>query len=340
MLNSPYIKRLTPVSIVMLQVLLALVPAIGVMVYFYGIGVLVQIGLATVTAWIAEAAMLKARHYAIKPFLLDGSVTLTAWLLALSIPPLAPWWMVVLATAIAVVLAKHLYGGLGSNPFNPAMVGFAVLIISFPAQMSRFAAPWTLGQQGLLPMEEIQYIFTGVLPGGIGFDAIASATPLDAVKTTLSNHGDISAILHGVDFMQAFTTEWISLAYLLGGIALLLLRVIPWQIPVGMIAGVAVLAAGLHALNPAVYTPVEFHLLNGAVMLGAFFIATDPVTGPTTPRGRLIFAFFVGMLTYVIRVFGGFPDGIAFAVLLMNIAVPLIDQYTQPETFGARNRKT
>jgi electron transport complex protein RnfD len=153
------------------------------------------------------------------------------------------------------------------------------------------------------------------------------------------SHGDIDAVLPQLGWVAGIGIEWIALAYLAGGLFLLQQRLIPWQIPLGMLLGVGMLAGGLHLFDPTVYPGIGFHWLGGAVMLGAFFIATDPVTGPTTPLGRFIFAFFCGVLTYIIRVFGGFPDGVAFAVLLMNIAVPLIDQYTQPAVFGRQRKK-
>lgn len=341
MWNSPYVKNASPVSIVMLKVLLALLPAIGVYAWFFGVGILIQLVLASLTAWLAEYLMLKARHYPVRPFLLDGSVTVTAWLLALSFPPLAPWWMIVVATLFAVVIAKHLYGGLGNNMFNPAMVGFAVMVIAFPAQISRYAAPWVLSAHPLSILEELRYIFLGVMPAGLSFDAIASATPLDMIKTGLLARENLQLILQDPIFgvWAGVGGEWIALAYLLGGLFLLQQRLIPWQIPVGVLAGVGLLAGALFWYDPARYMVPWFHLLSGGTMLGAFFIATDPVTGPTTPLGRFIFALLIGVLTYVIRVFGGFPDGVAFAVLIMNIAVPFIDQYTQPKVFGHKARK-
>jgi electron transport complex protein RnfD len=341
MLNSPYVTHAPPVSLVMLKVLAALLPAITVYVYFYGIGIVVQLGLATLTAWLAEYVMLKARGYKVMPFLLDGSATVTAWLLALSFPPLAPWWLIIIACAFAIIIAKHLYGGIGNNLFNPAMVGYAMMIIAFPAYMSRYAAPGLISPHSLNMLEEVQYIFLGILPQNVSFDAIVCATPLNIIKTALLTKTDIRQVLDQPLFglLGGVGMEWVSLAYLVGGLLLLQQRLISWQIPAGFLLGIGSISGLLYLYDAAHYMSPWFHLLSGGTMLGAFFIATDPVTGPTTPVGRLIFAVLIGMLTYIIRVFGGFPDGVAFAVLIMNIAVPFIDQYTQPSVFGHHIKK-
>ena len=324
----------------MLKVAAALLPGIAAYTWFFGVGVLVQISLATVAALVTEAACLRLRNYPIKPFITDGSAMVTAWLMALSFPPLAPWWMITLAAVLAISLAKHMYGGLGQNTFNPAMVGFAIMIVSFPAQMSHWAAPLGLAPQALDTAAQLQWIFTGHLPTGINFDAVASATPLDTVKTQLMQHTDVASILHAKWFggVGGVGTEWICAAFLLGGLYLLAQKLIPWQIPLAFLAVLGGTAGVFYLVDPQHYTSPLFHWFSGAAMLGAFFIVTDPVTGPTTPVGRLIFAGLAGLLTYLIRVFGGYPDGVAFAVLIMNLAAPFIDQYTQPAVFGQKNR--
>lgn len=336
MLTSPFFTRPTRTGIIMLKVLAALVPAIAAYVAAFGIGILVQLALATVTALVAEAAVLRMRRLPLAPFLSDFSAVLTAWLLALSLPPLAPWWLVVLGTVVAIVVAKHLYGGLGNNLFNPAMVGFAVLIVSFPALMSQWPAPLQLGLPDLSAAEQVARIFG--LPTTAAWDAVASATPLDTLKTQLRLSGDLTSILQQPVFghLGGAASEWIVAGYLVGGLYLLVQRLIPWQIPVGFLGGLGV-AAGLAWLGGMHGAPDPlFHVATGGAMLGAFFILTDPVTGPTTPRGRLLFAAGAGVLTWLIRVFGAYPDGVAFAVLLMNIAAPFIDRYTQPPVFGRK----
>lgn len=336
MTRSPYIVEKSSVSIVMLKVLLALLPGIAAYVWVYGSGILATLAIASATALGSEAIVLRLRQRPVMPFLLDGSALVTAWLLALALPPLAPWWLVVVGTLFAIVVAKQLYGGLGYNPFNPAMIGYAVLLISFPLPMSQWPAPLELAQAHLGFADQLQYIFGRALPDGVTLDAISSATPLDYLKTQLKLEHDLTVITQAPIFgaLGARGGELVMLAYLLGGLYLLQQRIITWHIPAAFLGSLAAIAAALHLANPAEYAGPLFHLTSGAAMLCAFFIATDPVSGPTTPRAKLIFAAGIGVLTYVIRVFGGYPEGVAFAVLLMNICVPLLDAYTQPRVFG------
>ncbi len=334
--RSPYISNAPSVSVIMLKVLLALVPGIIAYVYVYGGGILVSITLATITALSAEAAMLKARKRAIKPFLLDGSAVVTAWLLALALPPLAPWWLVVVGTLFAIVIAKQLYGGLGYNPFNPAMIGYAVLLISFPMLMTKWPAPLSLAQSSLSFFDQLHYIFSYVLPDGIKIDAVTSATPLDYLKTQLTLNHSVQSISASPIFGAVGATggEYVTGAYLLGGLYLLQQRIISWHLPMAFLVALALISGVFYLVNPAHFASPLFHLFSGASLFCAFFIITDPVSGPTTPKGKLIFAAGVAILVYLIRVVGGYPDGVAFAVIFMNICVPLIDALTQPRVFG------
>lgn len=334
MKTSPFVAQPMPLQTVMLKVVTALVPGILLAVWAFGIGVLVQIALAVAVALATEAACLKLRGYPVKPFLLDGSAVVTACLLALSIPPLGPWWLAVLGTAVAIGLAKHMYGGLGQNTFNPAMIGFAVLIVSFPAQMSRWAAPLALAQPDLGALAQIAYIFTGHLP--LAFDAVASATPLDAVRTGLLQHLTLADIFKAPLFGVA--QQWIAAGYLVGGLYLWQQKVIRWRLPLAFLGGLGLTALAFWLVDSEHYASPLFHLFSGGAMLGAFFIITDPVTAPTTPLGQLIFAALAGLLAYLIRTLGGYPDGVAFAVLILNIAGPFIDQYTQPAVFGRKKK--
>jgi electron transport complex protein RnfD len=336
MTRSPYIVEKTSVSIVMLKVLLALIPGIIAYAWVYGSGILVTLTIASATALASEAIVLRLRHRPVMPFLLDGSALVTAWLLALSLPPLAPWWLVVVGTLFAIVVAKQLYGGLGYNPFNPAMVGYAVLLISFPALMTQWPAPLSLAQAQLGFADQLQFIFLRELPPGLALDAISSATPLDYLKTQLTLNHDVPAIIQADIFgaLGGRGGEIVIGAYLLGGLYLLQQRIISWHIPVAFLGTLALMALIFHVVEPLHYAGPVFHLFTGAAMFCAFYIATDPVSGPTTPRGKLVFAAGVGILTYLIRVYGGYPDGVAFAVLIMNICVPLIDAHTQPRVFG------
>lgn len=336
MLRSPYISNAPTVSTIMLKVVIALIPAIIAYVWVFGGGILLSLLLATVTSLGAEALMLKIRERPIMPFLLDGSALVTAWLLALSLPPLAPWWLVVMGSLFAIVIAKHLYGGLGYNPFNPAMIGYAALLISFPAIMTQWPAPIELAQAKLDFFGQWQLILSGALPNGMKLDAITQATPLDYLKTQLLLNQSTQTILSAPIYGQLAGrgTEFIALAYLLGGVYLMQQNIISWHLPVAFLAGLASISAIFYLVNPDHFANPLLHLLGGASMLAAFFIITDPVSGPTTPNGKLVFAVGIALLTYLIRVFGGYPDGVAFAVIIFNICVPLIDILTQPRVFG------
>lgn len=334
--TSPYLLKEASVSRVMLQVCAALLPGIAAYTWLVGPAILLQLLLASLAALLAEAFILHLRGKPLNMFLSDGSALVTAWLIALTFPPLAPWWLIILATAFAIIIAKHLYGGLGQNPFNPAMVAFAVGIVSFPSLMSQWP---NLGlQQGFSTQAAI--IFGQIS----SIDALSGATPLDSMKTALKMaDGSLSVaqILANQEVFGNFAGrgwEWITAAYLLGGLWLWHRKVITWHIPTAFIAAMGSLAAGLWLYNPAQFADPLFHLFSGGAMLGAFFIATDPVSGCTTPRGKLIFGAGAGLLAYIIRVFGGYPDGIAFAVLLMNLCAPLIDLLTQPPIFGMKDK--
>ena len=339
MFFSPFISKPDSVAQIMLKVLLALLPGIALYVWYFGAAILVSIMLASITALTIEAAMLKLRNRPIAPFLKDNSALLTAWLLALSIPPLAPWWLVVVGTAFAIAIAKHLYGGLGNNMFNPAMVGYAVLIISFPVQMTHWVAPQGLVIAELGFAEQLQYIFLGVLPQGLSLDALTMATPLDTLKTHLHLDESVQQILNMPIYGQiaGSGSEMVAWGFLFGGLYLLASRIISWHIPFAFLGTLFAIAGIFHLADPTHYVAPLFHLFSGAAILGAFFILTDPVSSPTTNNGRLIYAAGAALLTYLIRVFGGFPDGVAFATLLMNICVPLIVLYTQPKVFGKKD---
>lgn len=337
-MNSPYIHQAPGVSAIMLKVLLALLPGIALTIWYFGPAILVSLALASLTALATEAVMLKLRDRPLKPFLTDNSALVTAWLVALSVPPLAPWWLVVVGVAFAISIAKQLYGGLGNNPFNPAMVAYAVLILSFPAHMTHWLPPHGLGATELNFAEQLRYIFSGALPPGTALDAVTSATALDTLKTQLHLERPLKEILEMpvYGYLAGKGSEMVALGYVAGGIYLLLNRIITWHVPLAFLGALFAVAGTFHLADPGFYAAPQFHLMSGAAMLGAFFILTDPVTGPTTPKGKLIFAAGAAILTYIIRVFGGFPDGIAFATLLMNLCVPLLDAYTQPKVFGEK----
>ncbi|MEK6748648.1 MAG: electron transport complex subunit RsxD [Pseudomonadota bacterium] len=335
--SSPHTHAMTSVSITMLKVIVALIPGIVASTYYFGWGILINIFLAGATALISEAAVLRLRHYAIAPALLDGSALVTALLLALAVPPIAPWWISVLGSLFAIVISKQLYGGLGYNPFNPAMAGYAFLLISFPQPMTAWLLPETLSGVHLNFMEALHVTFFQAWPTELRVDAVSMATPLDLLKTQLGVHKTISEIRFGTSIIGDFGgkgIEWIGNWYLLGGLWLLYMRVIAWQIPLAMLATLFALATLFSLYDPDVYSWPMFHIFSGGTILCAFFIATDPVTAATTPKGRLIYGAGIGALIFIIRTWGGYPDAVAFAVLLMNIAAPTIDYYTQPRVYG------
>lgn len=331
---SPFLHKPASVQRVMFTVLAALLPGLAAYVWSFGPAILVTLGIASVTALAAEGFLLRLRGKPIGLFLSDGSALLTAWLLALCLPPIAPWWLIVVATLFAIVVAKHLYGGLGQNPFNPAMVGFAVCIVSFPALMAQW--PGTGGD------------FANQLGAILGtqprLDGLTSATALDHLKTALrlgDGQASVAALRADPGVYGALAGrgwEWVAGGYLVGGLLLLALRIITWHVPVAFLATVLLVSGGLWIWQPTAHPPPTFHLFGGATMLAAFFIATDPVSGATTPGGKLLFGMGAALLAIIIRVFGGFPDGVAFAILLMNLCVPLIDRWTQPAIFGMRGK--
>lgn len=335
-LSSPYAHNNQSVRKVMLQVQLAALPALLAHIYLFGYGIVIQWMLAVTTAIIVEYVMLTLRGRPVLPFMTDMSALITVTGLVFCIPPEAPWWIVVSGSAFALIFGKHLYGGLGYNPFNPAMLGYAFLLISFPVPMTQWTMPGEVVGYTLDFMHSAQVIFMGHFDGN-SLDMITGATPLNELRTGLSQGVMVPDTLRGHDSQLPWglnSWAWINIAFILGGLYMILNGTISWQYPLGFLGALSAMALLFHAVDPAVYPPLSFVLLSGGTMLAAFFIITDPVTASTTPRGKLIYAAGIGVLVYVIRSWGAFPDGIAFAILLMNIAVPLIDQYTQPRVFG------
>ena len=337
--SSPYIQSNENVSRMMLAVIYALIPGTLVYVHFFGFGVLINIFIAVVTAVICEVTILKIRNHPIKPFIYDGTAVLTAILLALALPTLTPWWLAALGAGFAIIIAKHLYGGMGYNPFNPAMVGYAMLLIAFPKEMTA----WIPAEiHGLNFFDTLNYSLFEILPADMSFDALTMATPLDSIKTqlglgyTLNEIKMTNSTLFGN--IAGYGWEWINIMFLIGGLVLISIKVISWHIPVSMLGALTFMAMIFNFSDAGSYSPISFHLFGGAAMLGAFFIATDPVTAAVSNKGRLIYGAGIGVLIYVIRTWGGYPDAIAFSVLLMNMAVPMIDYYNKPPVFGAAGK--
>lgn len=344
--TSPFIDTDNTVQRMMLKVVIALIPGTAAAIYFFGWGVLFNLCISILICLGLEAFVLRLRNRPVSPALLDGSALVTACLLALALPPLAPWWLTAVAAFFAIVIAKHLYGGLGFNPFNPAMVGYIVVLISFPREMTLWTPPLGVAQNWPDIIDTTRLIFGSTLaPTGEALDSITMATPIDTIKAQLGLENDIASTRNHATYGALFGTlsgigwEWINILFLAGGVWLVKQKVADWRIPTAMLLSLLIISNAMTVYDYASYSSPMFHLFSGGTMLCAFFIATDPVTASTTPRGRWIYGASIGALIYVIRTWGGYPDGIAFAVVLMNIAAPLIDYYTQPVTYGNKDHR-
>jgi len=340
---SPHHKGTGNTSQIMRNVALATMPGVATLIYFFGLGVLVQIIICICAAMLTEAAVLYVRKRDIANTLNDNSALLTGLLLGISIPPLAPWWIGVIGVVFAVLIAKQLYGGLGFNLFNPAMIGYVLLLISFPVAMTNWSVPLELSHYTIGFSDVISAIFTETTTKGLSvndirqtIDGVTMATPLDTLKTDLTLGLTVgeSTAKNVYGSWAGFGWEWVNLAFLLGGLALLKLGVIRWHIPLAVLSSLLFFSLIGYLLDPDSHGTPVFHLFSGATMFGAFFIATDPVTAATSNKGRIIFGIIIGALLYIIRNYGGFPDAIAFAVLLANITVPVIDYYSKPASYG------
>jgi len=339
---GPYAHERTSVSRIMVLVVLALLPATLFSLWQFGWPAIFLFLITVGTCLVAEAACLRAAEKPLRPSLLDGSALLTGWLLAMSLPPWAPWWIGVLGGLIAIVVAKQVFGGIGQNLFNPAMVARVALLISFPAELTRYVTPAPLFSPQAPGFGEGLAITFGL----DGPDMVTGATLLGQVRTELGQGHPLTDILPGIyqPWSDAVGTlagsmgETSALLLLLGGLFLLSQRVITWHIPVATIATLALAATLMNLYDPGHYPDALYHLVGGATLLAAFFIATDPVTSPISPRGQLIFGAGLGVLIYSIRTWAAYPEGVAFAIILMNTCTPLIDHYVRPRVYG-RDRK-
>ncbi|MCF6319154.1 MAG: RnfABCDGE type electron transport complex subunit D [Proteobacteria bacterium] len=334
--SAPHIPNTNTVTKVMLLVCLALVPAMLAHVFFFGTGIIIQLTLSIVFALGFEALSLKLLKKPVKLFLKDFSAFVTALLFALCISPVAPWWISLIGMFFAIVVGKHLFGGLGQNIFNPAMLGFAIVLISFPQAMSVWLPPQEIAPYSMSFTDNLQAIFFNRFPSHIEFDTLTQATPLDTIKTAISQEYALSEIttqpLFG-DF-GGLGWEWIANFYFLGGLFLIYKRVITWRIPVAVILTTVVFSLPFNIYNADHFIGPIQHIFSGGLMLAAFFIATDPTTGCSSHKGQLIFGAGVAIMTVLIREFGNFPDGVAFGILIMNMSAPLIDRLTIPKAFG------
>ncbi|RRJ82911.1 RnfABCDGE type electron transport complex subunit D [Aestuariirhabdus litorea] len=338
LLSGPHTLAPTSVSRTMLAVMLALLPATLWGLYLFGWPALYLFVITLLAALACEVLCLALAGKPLHLNLLDGSALLTGWLLAMSLPPWAPWWIGVLGSLIAIGVGKQVFGGIGYNLFNPAMVARVALLVSFPLPMTLWTAPAPLGSAGAPDwLEGLAITF-----GGATVDAFSGASLLGSVKTEFTLGRELAEILpQGVNTQQLLLGshhgslgETSALLVALGGIALIARGVIRWTVPFAMLGTVALLALLFNLIDAGRYPGVDYHLLSGGLMLAALFIATDPVTSPNTTAGQLLFGAGCGALVYLIRTWGGYPEGVAFAVLLMNALVPLIDHYLKPRIYG------
>ncbi|NQZ20563.1 MAG: electron transport complex subunit RsxD [Colwellia sp.] len=341
--SSPHNHMQSETSAIMRLVIYAALPGILAQWYFFGWGNLIHISLAIITALVAEFTVLSLREKKITPQLFDGSAILTAVLIGISLPAIAPWWISVIGAAFAIIIVKQLYGGLGHNPFNPAMAAYVMLLISFPLQMTSWQPPLELMALPLSFLDTLSVIISGFTIDGYSVeqlrmhvDGFTMATPLDTVKTNLTLGLTVNESMENPVIGNNFGIgwEWINAGFLLGGLFLLAKKAINWATPFSFLTSLFVCSLVAFLLSQDSNASTMFHWFNGACMLGAFFILTDPVSGATSIKGRLIFGALAGFLVFIIRKYGGYPDAVAFSVLLCNMAAPLIDQYTRPRTYG------
>jgi len=300
----------------MFDVVIALIPALLVSMWFFGLGAL-KVTLVAVIAcvffeWLITKYLLKAAST-----VGDGSAIVTGILLAFNLPSNLPAWIIIVGALVSIGVAKMSFGGLGKNPFNPALVGRVFLLISFPVDMTSWPVPRFEGYMSL---------------GGIT-DAITGPTPLALLKAEKLAElpGYVDVLLGN---MGGCLGEVSAAALLLGALYMLYRKVITWHIPVSYLGAVVLFSGILWLVNPGIYVDPLFHLMTGGIMLGAFYMATDMVTSPMSKKGMLLFGFGCGILTILIRVFGAYPEGVSFAILIMNAFVPLINKYMKPKRFG------
>jgi electron transport complex protein RnfD len=339
--EAPYLAPKADVASMMLQVIVALIPAALAHLWYFGPGFLLNLIVASIFCVGSEALMMKARGRDPRIALADYSALVTAILLAFALPSLTPWWITATGALFAVIVAKHLYGGIGFNIFNPAMAGYVVILVAFPMEMNLWVAPrmGDIDYVTLTVLQTIVYTLSGTLPDALGFDAISRATPLDAMQSglrTMHTYAEIRTNPMMGDF-GGRGWEWIGNFFAIGGSWLLVKNIIRWQIPAGVFAGLLVPAALMFIFDSSTNASPGFHLFSGATILCAFFIATDPVSAATSPKGRFVYGVGIGFLIYAIRKWGSFADGVAFAVLIMNMATPAIDYITRPPIVGHKH---
>ncbi len=324
---SPHDYGKDSVKKIMYGVVIAMIPALLISIYYFGFDAirvnLIAIASCVFFEWLIQKFFLKG-----KISVVDGSAIVTGMLLAFNVPSNLPWWIIVIGALVAVGIGKMTFGGLGNNPFNPALVGRVFLLISFPVQMTS----WPV-------VKVLNFAMT---------DAQTGATPLAIVKEGIKNGQSFSSIIDTIPhfYSNAFIGniggslgEISAIALILGGLFMLFRKIITWHIPVSILGTVAIFAAIMHGVNPAKFADPAFHLLTGGLLLGAIFMATDMVTSPMSKTGMLIYGVFIGIITFLIRTWGAYPEGMSFAILIMNAFVPLINRGFKPGRFGEKIKK-
>jgi Na+-translocating ferredoxin:NAD+ oxidoreductase subunit D len=338
LVSGPFAHAASSVRRTMMTVVLALVPATLFNLYLFGWPAIFLFAVTIVSCLVLEAFALVLSGRWVWPALTDGSGLLTGWLLAMTLPPWAPWWTGVLGAVFAILLGKQAFGGLGQNLFNPAMVARVALLVSFPVAMTTWVEPHPLFSADAPGFaRSLAIAFDSQLP-----DGATAATALGYVKTELSRGVPVSQSLGqlpdlmdmGLGLRAGSMGETSLVLILIGGLFLLYRRIVSWHIPVGMLGTLFLLGTLANLLNPDRFADGIFQISSGAAVLGAFFIATDYVTSPVTKIGQIVFGIGCGLMTWIIRSFAGYPEGVAFAVLLMNSLTPIIDQYSRPRRFG------
>jgi len=320
---SPHVHSDRTSKKMMYDVVIALIPAFLVSLYVFGIGALMVTAVAVISCLSFEYLIQK---YVLKTAVTinDGSALLTGILLAFNVPSNLPVWMIIVGSLVAIGVAKSSFGGLGFNIFNPVLVGRVFLLVSFPVQMTTWPSP-VVNQTTMV-------------------DAVTGATPLGVIKEGVMQGETITSlsaqIPSTIDLFLGITGgsigEMSTLALILGGIYLIAKKVITWHIPVTVLATMVILTGIFWSIDPEQYANPLIHIITGGAMLGAFFMATDPVTSPMSKKGMVLFAFGIGLITIVIRLFGAYPEGVSFAVIIMNAFVPLINTYFKPKKFGSK----
>lgn len=340
-MNLPYIYNNYNVKKIMFFVLIASIPAILTECYFFGLVVLIQIFLFIIFSLLFEIIILKIRRKKIKNNILDNSSMVTAVLLGLSVPSTLTWWMIMFASFFAIVVSKHLYGGLGQNIFNPAMIGYAVLLISFPLYMSS----WHKENTKLFSLNDLKISINKILyktNKSNDFldndpDIFTEATPLNDFKnrSRISYNFSLENITLKNKKITVFSSwNYINISFLLGGFFLLYKRIICWRIPFSFLFTLFIVSTISYFFSTNLVLSPFFHLFSGGTMMCAFFISTDPVTTSYSNIGKIIFGSIIGFLVYIIRNYSDYPDGVAFSVLFGNMLAPLIDNFLKTSGYG------